>query len=118
VLPAQSSRTQPLSPSALNTAIARVDWAMPHFTPHDLRRTGSTILNEQGYAPDWIEKALNHAVKGVRGVYNRAQYAEQRRQMLGEWAEWIEKLRSGTEANQQGSMRSAPGQPYESAIHQ
>lgn len=113
VLPAQNSRTQPLSPSALNGAITRVDWGMPHFTPHDLRRTGSTLLNEQGYAPDWIEKALNHTVKGVRGVYNRAQYAEQRRQMPAEWATWLEKLKSGTEPNQQELIRIASIQPPE-----
>src|ERR1035437_842297 len=113
VLPAENSRTQPLSPSALNTAITRVDWAMPHFTPHDLRRTGSTLLNEQGYAPDWIEKALNHSVKGVRGGYNRAQYAEQRRRMLAEWATWLEKLKPGVETHQQESIRIASIQPPE-----
>jgi integrase len=112
-LPAQNSRTQPLSPSALNLAITRVDWGMPHFTPHDLRRTGSTLLNEQGYPADWIEKALNHTVKGVRGVYNRAQYAEQRRQMLAEWAARLEKLKSGTETNQQESIRTALTKPSE-----
>jgi hypothetical protein len=86
---------------------------MPHFTPHDLRRTGSTLLNEQGYAPDWIEKALNHSVKGVRGVYNRAQYAEQRRRMLAEWATWLEKLKPGVETHQQESIRIASIQPPE-----
>jgi hypothetical protein len=39
-----------------------------------------------------VEKALNHSIKGIRGVYNRAQYAEQRRRMLQEWADWLEKL--------------------------
>jgi hypothetical protein len=39
-----------------------------------------------------IEKALNHQIKGVRGVYNRAEYAEQRRQMLQCWADFVEDL--------------------------
>lgn len=90
----QSSRTQPMSPNCLNRAISRVPWGMPHFTPHDLRRTASTILNEKGYVPDVIEKALNHAVRGgVRGIYNRAQYAAERKQMLQEWADYLEGLK-------------------------
>ena len=74
----------------LNKAVARVKWGMARFTPHDLRRTGSTILNEKGYPADVIEKALNHAVRGgVRGIYNKAQYAEQRKAMLAEWATYL-----------------------------
>jgi integrase len=95
VLPAQSSPTQPMNANALNKAMARVRWGMPHFTAHDLRRTGSTILAEQGYDDDWIEAALNHTKKGIRGVYNRAQYAEQRKKMLAEWADYLEGLKEG-----------------------
>ena len=95
ILPAQNSNTQPMAPNVLNKAIGRVRWGMPKFTPHDLRRTGSTILNEKGYQADWIEKALNHSVRGIRGVYNKAQYADQRKKMLEEWAGYLEGLRNG-----------------------
>lgn len=61
------------------------------FTVHDLRRTGSTILNEVGFNGDWIEKALAHTDgRSSRGVYNKAEYAEQRRHMLQEWADMID----------------------------
>jgi integrase len=90
VVPMRNGITEPVSASALNKAMTRVRWGMPKFTPHDLRRTGATILNEQGYDADVIEKALNHAVRGVRGIYNRAQYAEQRKAMLQEWADWLD----------------------------
>lgn len=93
VLPARDSVTQAMSPSTINRAMSRTRWNIPHFTPHDLRRTASTILNERGYDSDWIEKALNHSVPGVRGVYNRAQYAKQRKRMLQEWADFLEGLR-------------------------
>ena len=62
---------------------------------HDFRRTGSTILHESGWPPHVIEKALNHTVRGVAGVYNRALYAEQRREMLQSWADFIEGVTSG-----------------------
>lgn len=62
------------------------------FTIHDLRRTGSTILHEQGFSSDVVEKALNHTIGGVRGVYNRAKYADQRKAMLQSWADYISGL--------------------------
>ena len=53
------------------------------FTVHDLRRTGSTLLNEIGFNRDWIEKCLAHEEgRSSRSVYNKAEYAEQRRHML------------------------------------
>jgi integrase len=94
VFPAQGSTLQPSCPVALNRAMRRIKWGMPHFVPHDLRRTASTRLNEMRYDADVIEKAMNHAVRNqVRGVYNRAQYADERRKMLQEWADWLEKLK-------------------------
>jgi hypothetical protein len=59
-----------------------------------MRRTGSTLLHERGYSSDVIEKALNYTIGGVRGVYNRAQYSEPRREMLQFWADYVEGLAS------------------------
>ena len=62
-----------------------------NFTVHDLRRTGSTILNELGFNSDWIEKCLAHEDgRSSRGIYNKAEYAEQRRHMLQEWADMVD----------------------------
>ena len=63
---------------------------LDHFTPHDLRRTASTHLHEAGFNSDVIEKCLAHEQKGVRAVYNRAEYAEQRRELLQAWADMID----------------------------
>lgn len=60
------------------------------FTVHDLRRTGSTLLHEAGFNSDWIEKCLAHEQKGVRAVYNKAEYADQRRDMLQQWANMVD----------------------------
>lgn len=61
------------------------------FTVHDLRRTGSTILNELGFNSDWIEKCLAHKDgRSSRGVYNKAEYEHQRRHMMQEWADLID----------------------------
>lgn len=61
------------------------------FTVHDMRRTASTHLHEAGYNSDWIEKALAHEQRGVRAVYNKAEYSEQRKKLLQDWADMIDK---------------------------
>jgi len=61
------------------------------FTVHDLRRTGSTLLNEIGFNRDWIEKCLAHEDgRSSRSVYNKAEYGEQRRHMLQERANMVD----------------------------
>ncbi|MFT3721333.1 tyrosine-type recombinase/integrase [Pseudorhodoferax sp.] len=66
------------------------------FTVHDLRRTGSTLLNEAGFNCDWIEKCLAHeSGHSSRLVYNKAEYAEPRRHMLQEWANMVDAWAAG-----------------------
>ena len=97
VMPGRGSLTKPFAHNAINTALktALQGQDIPAFTIHDLRRTASTLLHENGWASDVVEKALNHTIGGVRGVYNRAEYAGQRRDMLQFWAGFIEDLVSG-----------------------
>jgi len=92
-----------LSDVALNQAVfvaknrsKKLEWLGTVWI-HDLRRTASTHLHELGWPSDVIEKALNHTVGGIRGVYNRALYAEQRREMLQAWADYIDGLCNGAE---------------------
>jgi integrase len=94
VMPGRGSLTKPFAHSAINSAlkIALAGQDIPAFTIHDLRRTASTLLHENGWPSDVVEKALNHTIGGVRGVYNRAEYEPQRREMLQFWADYIEQL--------------------------
>ncbi|HIE0842084.1 TPA: tyrosine-type recombinase/integrase [Pseudomonas aeruginosa] len=94
VLPGRGSLTKPFAHNALNTAlkVSLQGQGIPAFTIHDLRRTASTLLHEKGWASDVVEKALNHTIGGVRGVYNRAEYSEQRKAMLQVWADTIDLL--------------------------
>jgi integrase len=89
VMPGRSGLSKPFSHNAMNQAMGSITFEIPPFTIHDLRRTGSTLLHEKGFASDVIEKSLNHQIRGVRGVYNRAEYAELRRQMLQFWADYV-----------------------------
>ena len=56
----------------------------------------STLLNEQGYSADVIEKQLAHNPREkIRGIYNRAEYLPERRKMLQAWADYLDELRLG-----------------------
>ena len=80
-----------ISHNAFNTAqkaaLALTD--LPPFTVHDLRRTASTHLNEQGFHSDAIEACLNHTMRGVRGVYNKAKYEKERIDIMEKWSNYI-----------------------------
>lgn len=90
VLPSRNNLKRPISKTTLNYAVRAMDLDIRDFVIHDFRRTASTHLHEAGFNSDWIEKCLAHEQKGVRGVYNRAQYADQRRQMLQWWADFVD----------------------------
>ncbi|HGD3319628.1 TPA: tyrosine-type recombinase/integrase [Proteus mirabilis] len=97
LMPGRYDIKKPLSNAALNNVIdgtvKRINEKGIEFEPvtvHDLRRTASTLLHEAGYNSDWIEKCLAHVQNGVRAVYNKAEYAEQRRNMLQEWADMVD----------------------------
>lgn len=92
VMPGRNSLAKPFSHNAMNQAMGSITLAINPFTIHDLRRTGSTLLHEKGFPSDVIEKALNHTIPGVRGVYNRAEYSDQRRKMLQFWGDYVEGL--------------------------
>ncbi len=90
VLPSRSSLKEPIAHSTLNVAIRAIGVEIADFVLHDFRRTASTHLHEAGFASDVVEKALAHIIGGVRGIYNRAEYADQRRAMLQQWADMVD----------------------------
>jgi integrase len=90
VLPSRGSLRRPIAHTTLNTAIRTLDLNIRDFVIHDFRRTASTRLHEAGFNSDWIEKCLAHEQKGIRGVYNRAEYAEHRKDMLQWWADFVD----------------------------
>ncbi|WP_175718783.1 tyrosine-type recombinase/integrase [Burkholderia anthina] len=90
VFPSSRGADRPIAKSTLNQAVRALDMEIQHFVLHDFRRTASTHLHEMGQPSDAIEKALAHAIKGIKGVYNRAEYAEQRRHILALWADFVD----------------------------
>jgi integrase len=63
------------------------------FSAHGFRATASTILNELNFRPDVIERQLAHAERNkVRASYNQAEYLEERRAMMQQWADLTDEM--------------------------
>lgn len=108
VLPSRSNPLAPIAKTTINQALDAVGInRVRGFVIHDLRRTASTHLNEAGFPSDVIEKALNHSMGGVRGVYNRAEYADGRKRMLQQWADMVDGWMKGAEVVTIGKAKKA-----------
>jgi integrase len=92
VLPGRGKLNQPFAKNALNKALEGLTFDLEPFTIHDQRRTASTLLRENRWDADVVEKALSHEKEGIAGVYNRAEYAADRKEMLQWWADYIDSI--------------------------
>lgn len=93
--PSRSKLTKPMSENTLLYALYRLGYHS-RATAHGFRATASTILNEQGWRPDVIEKQLAHSPKDkVRAAYNRAGYLDERRTMMQHWADYLDGRKRG-----------------------
>ena len=97
LFPSAVNRDRPISENTITYALARMGYK-GRMTGHGFRSTASTILNEQGYRHDVIERQLAHGERNqVRAAYNRAEYLPERRAMMQEWADYLDALKAGAE---------------------
>lgn len=93
LFPSNSSLEKPMSPSTLNMMFKRMGYD-GMLTPHGMRATASTILNERGFRGEVIERQLSHVERNdVRRAYNHAEFIEDRRAMMQDWADYIDSVR-------------------------
>jgi len=98
VFPGARSLARPLSENTINAALRSLGFEKDQMSAHGFRAMASTVLNEQGYSPDLIEKQLAHTERNkVRAAYNRASYLDQRRRMMQEWADFLDSVRHGAD---------------------
>ena len=90
LLPHRSNPSLCISENTLNQCLRRLGYK-DRLTTHGIRATISTGLNEFGYNKEWIEAQLSHSDKDqIRAAYNHAQYVEQRKTMMQEWADRLD----------------------------
>lgn len=89
VFPSQSNTQKPISENTVLFALYRMGYHS-RMTGHGFRGLASTILNENGFEPDWIERQLAHTERNdVRAAYNHAQYLPERRRMMQWWGDYL-----------------------------
>ena len=96
VFPDKKDGDKPMNEGTLRQAVSRnLDvFEMEHFTPHDLRRTASTIMRSL-VNPKWTEKVLNHTAPKLERTYDRHDYMVEKRQALEAWAHKLETIIEG-----------------------
>ena len=91
-----TSTKRPMSENTVNMALRRMGYEKSDMTGHGYRSMASTILHEQGWLHDAIERQLAHSDKNkVSAAYNYAEHLPKRRLMMQEWANYLDALRSG-----------------------
>ncbi|CAB3646911.1 tyrosine-type recombinase/integrase [Achromobacter pestifer] len=90
LLPGERDIKMPVSENTLNTALKRLGYE-GLLTGHGIRHTLSTALNELGYPAKWVDAELSHADPDkTSATYNHAEYVEQRRIMMQDWADRLD----------------------------
>jgi integrase len=98
VFPSIRAKSRPMSENTVNAALRRLGYPHEVMTGHGFRTLASTLLNEQGWNRDAIERQLAHAERdSVRAAYNRAEYLAERRKMMQAWGDYLDALRAGAE---------------------
>ncbi|NHC04572.1 tyrosine-type recombinase/integrase [Acinetobacter sp. 187] len=91
LFPSRSDKSKPKSDAVFIMALRRLGYE-GRQTPHGFRHIASTLLNNRGFDERHIESALAHVKDGVAGVYNKAQYLQDRTTMMQWYADHLEEI--------------------------
>ncbi len=95
LFPSVRTPDRPISDNTVNAALRRLGYDKTEMTGHGFRSMASTILHEQGWSHDAIERQLAHAERNkVTAAYNYADYLPKRKEMMQAWADYLGELRN------------------------
>ncbi len=98
VFPSIRSNKRPMSENTVLAGLRRLGYSKEDMTGHGFRSMASTLLNEQGWNRDAIERQLAHAERDtVRASYNYAEHLPERKSMMQSWADYLDGLKYGAE---------------------
>lgn len=103
VFPSLLTGERPMSENTVNTALRRMGFTSDEMTAHGFRAMARTLMVERlpGIDPNVVEAQLAHMKSGPLGAaYDRAEYMDQRRNLMNEWAAYLDKLRLGAQVVQ------------------
>lgn len=99
VFPSLLTGERPMSDNTLRTALRRMGFDNDEISPHGFRAMARTLMVERlNIHPDVIEAQLAHGKSGPLGMaYDRAEFMDQRRQMMNIWADYLGQLQAGAQ---------------------
>ena len=110
IFPSTLTASRPMSENTVNSALRRLGYTKEEMTGHGFRSMASTLLNENGWSADAIERQLAH-VEGnsVRAAYNYADYLDERRRMMQWWADYLDDLKAMPDRSDANRTERATG---------
>jgi integrase len=110
LFPNARNSTRPMGENTLTEALYDICGKRGVTTAHGFRATASTLLREKlGWPNDPIERQLAHIEPNAsRGAYDRAKYLKERRKMMQEWANYLDKLESEAAPKQPTAALQVP----------
>jgi len=98
VFPSIRGGGRPMSENTVNATLRRIGYAKEEICAHGFRGMASTMLHEQGWPSDVIERQLAHQEgNDVKRAYNHAQHLPERKKMMQHWADYLDGLREGAD---------------------
>jgi integrase len=98
VFPSERGGARPMSENTVNAALRRMGYPKEEMTGHGFRSMASTLLHELGLPHAVIERQLAHGERNkVSAAYNFAEYLPERRAMMQQWADYLDKLKTGAD---------------------
>ncbi len=96
IFPSIRTNDRPMSENTILAALRRMGFTKEEMTGHGFRAMASTVLHEQGWPSNVVERQLAHAEKNsVKAAYNHAEHLDERRKMMQAWADFLDSLRAG-----------------------
>ena len=94
VFPSIRTYSRPMSNNTVLAALRRMGYTKEEMSGHGFRAMASTVLHEQSWPSDIIERQLAHAERNsIKAAYNHAQHLPERRKMMQAWADYLDTLR-------------------------
>jgi len=95
VFPSIRTNSRPMSDNTILSALRRMGYPKDEMSGHGFRAMASTILHEQGWPSDIIERQLAHAERNsIKAAYNHAQHLPERQKMMQAWADYLDTLKN------------------------
>ena len=92
--PSPTNRNKAIAPESLNKSMRSVGISKEQFTAHGNRHTAATIIGN--HLPlirsEVVDAQLHHTISGVSGIYNQADYLDERKIMMKDWSNYLDNL--------------------------